>query len=85
MNYTKEDLKKAYNSGASNQEMQDAGLEGMMSFDDWFLWAYGKAENLPISDVVGKSEQLVCDHPNECWKFDKSGVDMYCEECAKNE
>ena len=50
--YSKEDLKKAYNSGASNQEMQDAGLEGMTSFDDWFLWTYGKAENLPISDVI---------------------------------
>lgn len=45
-----------------------------------------EAENYALSkfSVVGQREQLVCDHPNECWKFDESGVDMYCAECAKN-
>lgn len=43
------------------------------------------AEELVKYCFVGRSEQLVCNHPNESWKFDESGVDMYCEECAKNE
>lgn len=58
--YTKEDLKKAYNAGASNQEMQDAGLESMVAFNDWYLWAYHKAKNLPISNISGLSKQFNC-------------------------
>jgi len=36
--YSKEDLKHAYNMGASNQQQQDAGLESMIDFEDWFIY-----------------------------------------------
>lgn len=40
-----------------------------------------QAEQLNLTDVVGRSEQLVCDCPNEEWVYDESGVDMYCKKC----
>lgn len=36
---------------------------------------------LSLGAVVGRSEQLVCDCPNENWVYDESGVDMYCKNC----
>lgn len=44
----KDYMRDAYNAGSSNQEMQDAGLEGMTSFSDWFLW-YNKEDHILIS------------------------------------
>lgn len=36
--FTKADLKKAYDAGAANQAMQEAGLERMIEFEEWFPW-----------------------------------------------
>lgn len=41
-----------------------------------------KAENLPISDVVGRSEQLVCVHPYS--DIYQSDTECYCEKCGKD-
>ena len=32
-------------------------------------------------DYAHSCEQFVCDHPNEEWVYDESGVDMYCKKC----
>ena len=40
---------------------------------------------LRLYSVVGRSEQLVCDCPDENWVYDDSGVDMYCKKCHENE
>jgi hypothetical protein len=44
-----------------------------------------KAENLPISDVVGRSEQLVCDcgNPNLTWYGYGDDKTYFCFECKK--
>jgi hypothetical protein len=34
--YTKEDLKDAYRHGAGNAVATEAGLEGWVTFDEWF-------------------------------------------------
>ena len=52
---------------------------------------YGR-EMDAIIDVVNKSSisnvvvnVAVCEHKNEDWKYDESGVDMYCTKCKDSE
>ena len=72
---------KAYRDAVDN------GYDIRMDEKEILYWmeryAEYKAENLPISPVVGQSEQLVCDHPEDEQTWMRSGKASYCNKCAE--
>ena len=66
------------------EEMEKAHGDLNVWQEDWIVkamerYAEQQVKNCSIPAVVGRSEQLVCDHPYEYLSF---GEDCYCE-CEK--
>jgi hypothetical protein len=83
MDFTKEEIK------AANKILQKHVPNRYPLFNNWVnamqeyaKWYHEKQVNsVDLADVVGKSEQLVCDHPEDRRTWMRSGKASYCNKC----
>lgn len=70
-----------YSKGNTNNEVMQMYRSQMNNILD-FINQLKQVKNCFIPDVVGRSEQLVCDHPDEAIIRDKPTD--YCMACNRN-
>ena len=61
----------------------------MQNYDEWKLdnpYDKGGEKECSTCGEIGEDDGThVCEHKNEDWKYDESGVDMYCTKCKDSE